>query len=488
MKALAQRILDAIDERTGLRSAWHHLAAEPIRGGARFAYVFGSVLASVLVVQMLSGLVLAGDYSASVASAHASVARIMDPVQVPLGWLVRAMHHHGASFLVLLLVAHLVQVAFFGAYRRPREANWITGLLLGLIVLGFAFTGYLLPWDETAYFATRVGLNITASTPGAGPLLAALLQGGDVMGNLTLTRFYAVHVLLLPAALMALLAIHLALFRRHGVTPRPGRSEEELKTSEPFWPNQALKDAIAILAAVALLVAFAAWQGAPLGAKADPSAPFDARPEWYFFWLFQLLHWFEPPWDWIGTMGIPGAIAGFLFLLPWIDRGADARPASRKLALGGVAAILGGIGILTLIVVVTDRAKAAEASSEAPTKAATAVATATGAISPLELGMLYGEKCTECHHRTGAPNDPDAPDFRDPEFARAGKANRADLIKSIKEGGEIMPGFADELSDTEIRALLDQIVLRFAETNPIPPEEAAAAPAVPADGGSAPKE
>lgn len=473
MPSLPRRFLEGLEERTGLQSAWRRLADEPIRGGARFAYVFGSLLVGLLAVQFLSGLVLSADYAPSVASAHASVARLMDRELSPLGWLVRAIHHHGASFLVVLLVAHLVQVAIHGAYRKPREINWITGLVLALIVLGFAFTGYLLPWDETAYFATRVGLNITASMPGVGPSLAALLQGGEVMGNLTLTRFYAIHVLVLPAMLAGLLAIHLVLFRRHGVTPKPGRDEEELASAEPFWPNQAVRDAVAILFMVAALVAFAAWKGAPLGAKADPSLPFDARPEWYFLWLFQLLHWFEPPLDWIATMGIPGAMAAFLFLLPWIDRSPDPRPDARKLALGGVGVIVIAIASLTLSAVMDGPSAAAAATdSAAPTLAAAA------AVSPLEIGMIFGEKCTECHHRTGAPNDPDAPDFRDPEFARMGRANFPDLVRAIREGGEIMPAFADELTDAQIHALLDRIVLRFAETNPLPAgdEPGAAAP------------
>jgi ubiquinol-cytochrome c reductase cytochrome b subunit len=466
-----RRFIDGLEERTGIRAAWRHFADEPIQGGARFAYVFGSLLVGLLAMQFLSGLVLSADYAPSVASAHASVARLMDPDLSPLGWLVRAIHHHGASFLVVVLVAHLVQVAVHGAYRKPREINWITGLLLGLLIFGFAFTGYLLPWDETAYYATRVGLNIMASMPVVGPPMAAILQGGDVMGNLTLTRFYAIHVLVLPATLLGLLAIHLILFRRHGVTPKPGRDEKDLASREPFWPHQAVRDAVAIFVMLAGLVAFAAWQGAPLGAKADPSAPFDARPEWYFLWLFQLLHWFEPPLDWIATMGIPGAMAAFLFLLPWIDRSSDPRPDARKLALGGLGIILISVGSLTYSAIREEPpgGAAADAADEP-------VAVAAASMAPLEIGMIYGEKCTECHHRTGAPNDPDAPDFRDPEFARMGRANYADLVKAIQEGGEIMPAFAEELTNAQIRALLDQIVLRFHETNPLPAGDASDSP------------
>lgn len=469
-----ERAVAAIDERTGLRSLWRWLADEELPGGARWAYVFGSVLAALLGAQLLTGIALAADYAPTVDAAHASVRRIMDPEQAPFGAIVRALHHHGASFLVVLLAAHLLQVAWTGAYRRPREANWLTGLALGGVLLAFAFTGYLLPWDQTAYYATRVGLNITASTPGAGPQIAALLQGGPVMGNLTLTRFYVIHVVVLPAVLIALFAVHVALFRRRGVTPVVGRDGEVAPKREPFWPNQAAKDAVAFLVIMAGLVALAWWRGAPLGDQADPSAPFEARPEWYFYWLFQLLHVFEPPWDWVGTMGIPGAIAAFLVLLPWIDRARDRRPSRRKLPLAGVSAVLALVGSLTAWVFISDATRA-EAPGDARSLDAGTTRQAGPVVGPVEAGMLFGAKCTECHAVNGAPDDPDAPDFRDPEFARSGRQDIGRLMKAVKEGGEIMPPFEDELTDAQIRAILDQVVLRFADEATRPGDGAGAA-------------
>ena len=181
--------------------------------------MFGSLLAALLLAQALSGVVLALDYAPTTDSAWESTARMMDPEQAPFGALVRGLHHHGASFLVVALVLHVLQVSWFGAYKKPREANWWAGLLLGLVLLAFAFTGYLLPWDQKAFYATRVGLNIMRSIPVVGPAQAVLLQGGEVLGNLTLTRFYTIHVILLPAGLGGLILAHLAIFRRRGVTP-----------------------------------------------------------------------------------------------------------------------------------------------------------------------------------------------------------------------------------------------------------------------------
>ena len=468
------RLLDAVEERTGARTLFRWIAEEPLPGGARWAYVFGSVLVALLGAQMLSGVALAFDYAPTVAAAHASVARIM--AAVPLGPIVRGMHHYGATFLVVGLVAHLVQVALAGAYRRPREANWLTGLGLALLVFGFAFTGYLLPWDETAYYATRVGLNIASSTPGLGPPLAAVLQGGSVMGNLTLTHFYVVHVIVLPALLLGLLAIHLALFRRHGVTVREARAARaephgavatgRSALLERFWPHQAAYDGMAMAAAVVALVVVAALVPSPLGDKADPSVAFDARPEWYFLWLFQLLHIFVPPFDWVATMAIPGLVLAFLALLPWMDHGRDPSVRSRRMPLMGLAGVLGGIGALTLYAALAP--EPAKASADTASSAPEARRAVT--VSPLEAGMLYGEKCTECHLRSGGPNDPDAPDFREADFARMGRQHYDELVKSVKEGGDIMPPFGDELSDAQIHAILDQIVLKFADAPRAPAE------------------
>ncbi len=473
MSDRVRRMLDALEERTGVRTLWRWLADESVPGGSRWAYVLGSVLAGLLLAQAASGLVLSLDYAPTVDAAHASVERIMDPERVPFGALVRGMHHHGASFLVVLLVAHLLQVAWTGAYRRPREANWITGLALGGVVLGFAFTGYLLPWDQTAYYATRVGLNIAASSPVVGEPLAALLQGGAVMGNLTLVRFYVLHVVVLPALLATLLAVHLALFRRRGVTPVLDANGEVPARREPFWPHQAMKDAVALAVVLAALLVVAIVKGAPLGDVADPTTPFDARPEWYFYWLFQLLHVFEPPWDWVGTMGIPGAMATFLLLLPFLDRAKDRRPSSRKLPLAMLGAMVALVAALTAWVFIADASRASS-----PAEATAAVRAPGARVSPVEAGILYGLHCTECHAVTGAPDDPDAPDFRDPEFARAGRRNFQELMAAVREGGEIMPAFEDELTNAQIQAILDHVVLRFGES--------AAAPAASPPDGAAP--
>ena len=188
---------------------------------------------------------------------------------------------------------HLVRVVFFGSYRKPRELNWIVGLLLLQVILAFGLTGYLLPWDQRAYWATVVTINIARLTPVLGDVVAAVLQGGAEVGALTLTRWYAVHVMVLPAVLVGLVVVHLYLMRRHGisgpVTPRIG-------SSQMFFPHQAARDLTMAVAGGVLLAALA-WRGAPaLEPPADPtSSDYIPRPEWYFLGLFQLLKYFPGP-------------------------------------------------------------------------------------------------------------------------------------------------------------------------------------------------
>jgi ubiquinol-cytochrome c reductase cytochrome b subunit len=463
-----------LEERTGALTAWRHVADEPVHGGPRWAYVLGSVLLFLAAAQLLSGVALAFEYAPTTSAAWESLARVMDPGQSPWGRVVRGLHHHGASLMVIVLVAHVVQVALFGAHRRPREANWLTGMALGLVVLALGFTGYLLPWDQTAFYATRVGINIVRSTPVVGAPIAELLQGGPILGNLTLTRFYVLHVVLLPGALLLLVVVHLVLFRRHGVTARASGATPA--RAEPFWPRQALRDVLAMLAACALLL-LAAWLlPVELGEKADPSRPFDARPEWYFLWLFQLLRWFEPPWELVGSLVIPGLVGLYFALQPWLDRRGPGEPRSRRPAFLGLLCALGGMALLTVQVVVGDALRA-----EAEPGGEEAAPVAPAPISPVEAGMIYGERCTECHRIDGSPEDPDARDFRSPEFKRMARNDFQALVRAVQEGGDIMPAFEGELTPAQIHGVLTQVVLQFPELREAPGD--APTDAGPPDGG-----
>src|SRR6185436_1977332 len=206
---------DWLDSRTGFRSLLKHLLDEPLPQGVGWWFVTGSIVLFLLTVQLLTGVLLAVFYSPSPDHAYDSVRFIME--RITFGRVLRGLHFFGASFIVVAAVVHMLRVVALGSYKNPREVTWITGVVLLLVILGFALTGYLLPWDQKAYWATTVTINIARSGP-FGEQVAGLLQGGTNLGSLTLLRWYAAHVFLLPSALIGFVVAHLFLMRRHGIS------------------------------------------------------------------------------------------------------------------------------------------------------------------------------------------------------------------------------------------------------------------------------
>ena len=336
---------DWLDARTGFRALVKHLLDEPIPRGVGWWFVTGSIVLFLLGVQFATGVLLAIFYSPSPESAYDSVRFIME--RVTFGRILRGLHFFGASFIVIAAVVHMLRVVAFGSYKKPRELNWVVGVLLFLIILGFALTGYLLPWDQKAYWATTVTLNIARSVPLAGDFLNGILKGGTDLGALTLLRWYAAHVFLLPACLIGFTVAHLYLMRRQGIsgpiTPVPG-------PPTPFYPYHALKDTIAVAVVFALLLTMATVFDAPLDAVANPTdAAYVPRPEWYFMSLFELLKYFPGPFEPVATVVIPGLVIALLLLLPFLDRRPEREPARRPLVVGGFVVVLTGITLLTVL-------------------------------------------------------------------------------------------------------------------------------------------
>src|SRR5262245_60796970 len=235
---MLRSVLDWVDNRTNFRTGRKHMLAEPILPGTGWACVTGSMLLFLLSIQLITGIVLAMYYVPAPEFAYDSVRFIME--RLSFGRVLRGLHFFGASFIVIAAVIHMVRVVALGSYKKPREVTWVSGVLLLLVILGFALSGYLLPWDQKAYWATTVTINIARSGP-MGELIAGVLKGGSTLGSLTLLRWYAAHVFLLPAALIAFVLAHLFLMRRHGISgmlrPVPG-------APKPFYPYHALKDTI----------------------------------------------------------------------------------------------------------------------------------------------------------------------------------------------------------------------------------------------------
>lgn len=404
--------LDAwLDSRTGHRAILHNALHEHVPGGARWRYIFGSVITVLILVQVVTGVALELYYSPSTTDAWASVNYIQ--TQVWMGSLLRGVHHFGASAIVIVMAMHLMQTAWAGAFRAPREMNWIAGFVLLQIILGLALTGYLLPWDQKGYWATQVATSIAGTLPLIGPKLQTFLQGGTSYGNLTLTRFHTLHVMLLPAALFSVIGIHIALFRKHGVTPPDLPKEELERKSAMFFPDQLLLDTIASIAAVGVIF-WLAWRvGAPLEAPADPSSQYLARPEWYFLPLFQLLKYFEGGAELVGTVILPGLAMGFVAALPFLHTALSRRsPSAHRMLAGALTLGLVGVGGLGALAVRSDRndpavaAMAERAHEEALEARRLASMGGVPASGPLNLyrndPMVWGHRvlavqCQKCH-------------------------------------------------------------------------------------------
>jgi ubiquinol-cytochrome c reductase cytochrome b subunit len=339
------KLYDWLDERTGVKQLTSEALDEPIRGGSRWAYVFGSVLLFLFAIQVVTGIFLSMYYVPSADHAHASVSYIQKAL--PGGALLRGLHHYAASAMVIVAVIHLAQTFLYGAYKKKRELLWMAGVAMLLIILGFSFTGYLLPWDQAAYFGTKVGASIAGEVPVVGPAQQRIMLGGADLTTVTLSRFFTTHVFLLPLALAGLVGLHLYLFRR--ATPAGPFHNRDDKKIERFYPKQVFKDSVAMLACFIALVAMAKYSPAELGPVADPTSDYLARPPWYFMPLFQLLKYFPGKWAIIPTVALPAALFGALFLLPFFDRREERNPLRRPVATALLVLILGGaIGLIFL--------------------------------------------------------------------------------------------------------------------------------------------
>lgn len=313
-------------------------------GGPSVAYVLGTVVTSLVLLLAATGAALSFYYSPSTTDAWASVAFVED--ELPWGSLVRGLHLHGASALVIACGLHLTQAVWLGGYRRPRELTWYAGLVLLLLVLAFSITGLVLRWDQAGYWASKVEIGIAASTPIIGETIQRLAQGGNDYGNLTVTRFHALHVVVLPALLLALVAGHVWLARRHGPVARGAKAEPSRR-----WPAQTVRDLVAVAAVFAALGAVVLTTGgAGLEAPADPSSTYDARPLWYFRWLFHLRK-LAGPWEAAAALVVPGLVLGFLAAMPILAHHAqEAKAHARhRLLRAGFLAMCAGITALTAL-------------------------------------------------------------------------------------------------------------------------------------------
>jgi ubiquinol-cytochrome c reductase cytochrome b subunit len=422
-----KQALDWLDQRTGYKRLVHDTLFENVPGGARWRYVWGSTLVFCFVIQIITGTFLWLAYSPSSQTAWESVYYIQHEMWG--GWFLRGLHHYTAQAMTVLLVVHLMQVVIDGAYKAPREFNFFSGIVLLLLVLALSLTGYLLPWDQKGFWATKVATNIAAITPFIGPELQKLVVGGTEYGHHTLTRFFALHAGIIPGAIILFIVGHIYLFRRHGITPK----EPRRRPDAAFWPDQVLRDAVACLAVLAVVIfLILRYDGAELGAPADPSEQFSAaRPEWYFMFLFEFLKYFPGGTEVWGAIIIPGLLMLILAIMPFIGNW----KLGHRFNVGFLWVMLAGIGLLTYRAYVADRNNPAYAVAvEAAKRDARRVVELarspegippTGAVTLLRNDALtqgpkiFAKNCASCHRYDGhdglggQPKDPiAAPDLK----------------------------------------------------------------------------
>jgi len=410
-------MLNWIEKRTGFVSMTKDFLTEDVPGGASYWYVFGSATLFAMIVQIVTGIFLTFYYAPSALTAWEST---RDIYLNPWTHFLIAVHYWGASAMIALVFLHLMQVLIFGAYKSPRELQWVVGVLLLLVTLVLGLTGYLLPWDMDAYFASQVSLNIVGLAPVAGPLLQHIAQGGGSMGTATINRFFGLHVWLMPAVLVALVGAHLAIFRHNGAA---GPVVEDRRTLRPgrFWPDQMFMDGFFSLI-VFIIICFLAFVAPPyLDAKADPTKFFVPYPAWYFLSLFGLLALVPPEIHLgpitIGTELIATIIGPTLFLLvvlliPWLDRSTGRSFRSRAGLLWGTTVVVCGIVVLTIYGQVTTMIKQAAAPPSPPesvvlSSAAAETSSGTGSAGGSTAAAggagagVFSQNCSSCHGAQG---------------------------------------------------------------------------------------
>src|SRR5580658_4990916 len=333
-------MLNWIEKRTGFVSMTKEFLTEDVPGGASYWYVFGSATLFAMIVQITTGIFLTFFYAPSAATAWESTRAIY---LNPYTHFLLSVHYWGSSAMIALVFLHLLQVLIWGAYKSPRELQWVVGVLLLLVTLVLGLTGYLLPWDMDAYFASQVSLNIAGLPPG-GSILQLIAQGGPVMGTNTINRFFGLHVWLMPAALVLLVGAHLAIFRHNGAAGPVVDDPRKLKPGR-FWPDQMFMDAAASFFVFVIIIALASFAPPYLDQKADPTnAAFQPYPAWYFLFLFGLLN-FVPwlfsqipglasqanaPWvEMLAAIVVPTIALIVILILPWLDRSTTRSFASR---------------------------------------------------------------------------------------------------------------------------------------------------------------
>ncbi|HZU07947.1 MAG TPA: cytochrome b N-terminal domain-containing protein [Chloroflexota bacterium] len=460
---MLRRVAAWLDDRLGFSSSILPLIRHPVPRDVNWWYVFGSATLVAFAVQVLTGVALAFTYVPAPNSAYESLRWITQ--DAVLGSVVRGIHYFGASAMVILIVVHAARVFLMGAFKYPRELSWLTGTLLLFLTLGMAFTGQLLRWNQDAYWAMVVAAEMAGRVPFVGPVLTQLVVAGQTVGGATLTRFYATHVFLFPALMFILIAVHLYLVIRHGISepPRAGEPVDRAtyreryhaylaKRSVPFWPDAAWRDVVFALAVGAGVLLLAVVVGPPdLGKQADPTLiEADPRPDWYFLWYFALLALLPPPLENLFIVGFPLLVGVLLLALPFLAGDGERHPARRPWAVAAVALAFLTIGVLIHVGYEAPWSPVLDAGPLPPS--------VVEGLSPTAArgARVFEEKgCHNCHRIAGSGGR------RGPDLTTIGdRLSRSQLTARIMNGGAIMPAYAGNLTPADLEAVVDFLAQR----------------------------
>ena len=479
-------MLNWLESRTGFVSLTKEFLTEDVPGGASYWYVFGSATLFAMILQITTGIFLTFFYAPSAATAWESTRAIyLNPWTHAL----LSIHYWGSSAMIALVFLHLLQVLVWGAYKSPRELQWIVGVLLLLVTLALGLTGYLLPWDMDAYFASQVSLNIAGLPPG-GQILQLIAQGGPVMGTSTINRFFGLHVWLMPALLVLLVGAHLTIFRHNGSAGPVVDDPRKLKPGR-FWPDQMFMDGAASLFVFIIILALASFAPPYLDAKADPTnAAFTPYPAWYFLFLFGLLNFIpwlfghipglasqaNAPWvEMLAAIVIPTISLIVILLLPWLDRSTTRSFASRGKILWPAFFIIVAIIGLSIYAQLGIQAKEAAGPPSlpeaqvlaAPAEAATVTSGGSSAASPAVAAgaKVFAANCAGCHGANGLGSPGVAPPLAGNPFVTG---DPSQVIKVVSNGlkgetimgqtfGAPMPAWKGTLSKSDLAAVISYI-------------------------------